>query len=291
MEIKKRKKKKYKHIINEKYYKKNGDNSIMALIPGSLIMMETEKLSARRIKIYRYLLSLMKNTRADRENYYYTNFKDIKNMFNITRYTDIKKELLLLKDIKLNINLEKIQSYSDLLSQVDFIDNNEIRILFPNNIMSMVLNENGFEGIKFAYFDLQLMVNLQSKYSISIFEKIIETFNPEKPYFEIAKIELPLFRQWMGVPQGKLKTIQHLKDRVLKQAQREIGEKTDFTIDYELLKLNGSRVFNFVKITFEYKRNTINKEAKDEAVKKSIMDRGMLDAMIDDRNNNDYFTN
>ncbi len=257
------------------------DKEIKIKLPNDLIMIDTTDLTARRIKIYRYLLSLIKNTKVDSQGFYTTSFLNIKKLYNIHRYEEIKEEIIVLKYIKLEINLEKIISISSLISQIDFLDDNNIKIKFPFNIIDMVLNTKNDKKISFAYFDLHLISKLKSKYSILIFEKILKTYNPKKFYIEIPKYTIELFRKWLGV-ENSLKTIQHLKTNILEVVKAELEEKTDFIFSYELLKEN-SRKYTHIKLLFKHKSKMNTKvPIKDKNLLMPTLDSGKNDSLIEE---------
>jgi plasmid replication initiation protein len=83
----------------------------------------------------------------------------------------------------------------------------------------------------FAKIDLKTIKDLKSKYSVIMYEVLEDYKN-----VNIPKMDLKKFRELMGIEDNQYKLTSDLKKRVFEVIKTEINEKTNFTIDYELIK-------------------------------------------------------
>lgn len=75
-------------------------------------------------------------------------------------------------------------------------------------------------------------------------------------------MKLEDFKSLMGIDENQYKRVADFKRYVFNQIIKDINEKTDFNIDYELYKKN-SRSFNYVR--FNFNKKEVKEEIKDEA--------------------------
>lgn len=101
---------------------------------------------------------------------------------------------------------------------------------------------------EYTPFKLRNVLRLRSEYSMKMYELL-------KQYEKLHKRELSYadLRYVLEIPESKYRQYGHFKDKVLKQAQTELKEKTDLCFTYDEIK-RGRKVVGFV---FHIKKNTL----------------------------------
>lgn len=230
--------------------------------PRELVTVEGQ-MGVRERKVYNTFLGLIERDPEkldiERGKYYYTTMKDIMKLTNITVYKDLKDILLKkLTDTKLRIDLLnkniEINEVVQLIGEIKIINKNEVRLFFTPQIIQMVANKN------YTKLELDILVKLNSKYSLTMYEIIKRYFNSNTSFYTIPDMSLDTFRELMGIEENKMKNLSDIKRYVLNQIKKDINEKTDFQIDYKLYKEN-SRSFNYVRFDFS-KKETAEEIAK-----------------------------
>jgi len=101
---------------------------------------------------------------------------------------------------------------------------------------------------EYTPFKLRNVLRLRSEYSMKMYELL-------KQYEKLHKRELSYadLRYVLDIPETKYRQYGHFKDKVLKQAQTELKEKTDLCFTYDEIK-RGRKVVGFV---FHIKKNQL----------------------------------
>jgi nucleoside diphosphate kinase len=94
------------------------------------------------------------------------------------------------------------------------------------------------ESRVFARLHRQIMFALSSKYSLALYEMIQKRGNMNRTSEEMPIDDL---RNFMGVPNGKLKPWINFKNFAITPAVREVSDLSDFTVTIEPLKGKGKQ--------------------------------------------------
>ena len=105
------------------------------------------------------------------------------------------------------------------------------------------------ESRVFARLHKQIMFALSSKYSLALYEMIQKRGNMSRTYEELTIDE---FRNFLGVPKGKLTTWINFKNFAIKPAVSEVSDLSDFTVSVEPIKGKGKQ-FTGVRLSWERK--------------------------------------
>lgn len=232
--------------------------------PKSLITINGD-MGVRERKVYNTLLSLIEKepfpTDKESGKYYYTSIADIKRITNITAWNELKDVLLnKLPDTKLRIDIlnkdEEKRRVVQLIGEIEIINKNKVKLFFTPTIIQMVKNQN------YTKLEMDVLSRLNSKYSLTMFEVIKRYYVSNTSFYTIPDMKLEDFRSLMGIDEKHYKRIADLKKKVLNQITKDINEKTDFQINYELYKRN-SRSFNYVRFDFSKKEVEENKSEEE----------------------------
>lgn len=232
------------------------EETIMVKKPEPLIYVDGV-MSHRERKVYNFFLSLIKNDTPNSDGFYYTTYSIIQSLFNIKLYEDIEKIIDNLSDIKVNTNIVKNEKRKfHLISEIRTYGKFQIELSFPPSIIKMVKTD---KGLSFAYFNLKIIANFRSRFSVLIYEMIINTYNKTNKYVQIPDLSFYHFQRLVEV--GEKTNLKHyLEHKVLKKAKEEIDTQTNFIFDFEFLRKNGSRKYNYIKLKFKYIPNSSKKE-------------------------------
>lgn len=141
---------------------------------------------------------------------------------------------------------------------------------------------------KFTTYQLENVIQLNSVYSIRVYELLKQYENLKKRTFTIEE-----FRDKVGIEATKYKQYGHLKDKVIHVAQKELAEKTDIEFTFEEVK-KARKVCGLV--FYIKSKSTDNKKQKpkqldftDEMEREEIKDKlrnlevneGRLDYILD----------
>lgn len=160
----------------------------------------------------------------------------------------IKNELKALMEVQ----LESVEKASKdwgvfvLLSQV-VKDGNYLRYEFPSLIREALIKNNFYTTL-----DLMVIKVFQSKYSIALYELAMR-YNK----VEIPKYSLDEFKRIMGCP---FKRFPDIRRFAINPAIREINEKSDIIIDYEITK-KGRKVTD-IKFNIKKKETILPPQPK-----------------------------
>lgn len=228
--------------------------------PRQLITIDG-KMGVRERVVYNTLLQLIEEDKRDNEGYFITNIAHISSMTNIKDYKDLENILLnLLPYTKLRIDIlnkdEEKRRVIQLIGEIEIFNKNEVKLFFTPTIIKMVKNRN------YTKLEMDVLSKLNSKYSLTMYEIIKRYYVSNTSYYTIPDMKLEDFRSLMGIDENQYKRVADFKRYVFNQIIKDINEKTDFNIEYELYKKN-SRSFNYVR--FNFSKKEVKDEIKDEA--------------------------
>lgn len=232
--------------------------------PKSLTTVEG-KMGVRERKVYNSLLSLIEKEpfpEKDTGKYYYTSLNEIAKITNITDWEELRDILLnklpntRLKIDLLNKDLSLKGIVIQLIGAIKPINKTDFKVFFVPDIIELVKNKN------YTKLEMDVLSKLNSKYSLTMFEIIKRYYVSNTSYYTIPDMKLEDFKSLMGIDENQYKRVADFKRYVFNQIIKDINEKTDFNIDYELYKKN-SRSFNYVR--FNFSKKEVKEKIKDEA--------------------------
>lgn len=106
-----------------------------------------------------------------------------------------------------------------------------VRFMFPPGLVP-IFKEPG----RFARLQVELMLRLDSKYAITLYQVLESVANKRSPVLDATVDEI---RVWLKVPEDKLKTWQDLERRALSPALKEINSNPELSgirIDHEIIR-------------------------------------------------------
>jgi Initiator Replication protein len=132
-------------------------------------------------------------------------------------------------------NGEKAVMAGPLLGHVarDYDNNGDLQYEI-SRVMRHVLRSSNH----WAELSRKAVMAFQSRYSLRLYELISLRMRLDKVHSETFPIAD--FRSLFGVPQGKLKTWQNLKEKVIEPAIAEVSHLTGLTVSYEPVKRGRS---------------------------------------------------
>ena len=217
------------------------------------------KLSTIQRKVFNLLIINARNTKPDKNHIYSISLNRLKSYLGIPdndkNNTHLKKRIEEIMKIVVKFDLfHKDTSYNwvaaPLLAGAQ-IKNGVLRYSFSHFLEEKLLNPNIF-----TVLNMYIIKGLSSKYSIALYENIKDFSGSEFP-----EITLDLFRELMGVEKNKYKSISDLKKRVIEPAVKEINQKTDIFISYELRK--EGRKYKYIKFFIKPSTKADKKEIED----------------------------
>jgi plasmid replication initiation protein len=218
--------------------------------PKPLIYIVGEMTKNKRL-IYNYFLTLINEKTANEKGFFFTTISDISTITKIKDYKLLKETLKDLQHTSLHTNILKSERYCSLIGEIQILEENIVKLWFPPTIIDIALMKKDY-----AKINLYDLANFTSKYSITIYEMIRDYHRQNNSKVQIPDLSIQEFRKLMGV-ENKLNTNQKLKERILKQAKKDIEEKTDFLFDYEFIKKFGSGRFNHIRLKFKLKEEDL----------------------------------
>ena len=116
-----------------------------------------------------------------------------------------------------------------------------IKYRFSEDAENLILNSNAFARIK-----RDIMFAMSSRYSLALYEILAKRVNLAHKQVEV--FELEVFRKMLGVLDGKLTRIAHLRERCLDSAFAEVEQLTDIGCSYELIRTG--RFYTHIKVSW-----------------------------------------
>ena len=116
--------------------------------------------------------------------------------------------------------------------------NNQFSYEFPKPILDVIKEPN-----MFVKLDLFVTRGLTSKHSLVLYE-VLKDYKNLKDF----RIDLENFRKLVGLAPKSYPKFPMLKKRVIDVAMKEINEKTDIRISYELEKIGRKTIAIWFKV-------------------------------------------
>lgn len=180
---------------------------------------------------------------------------DYMRVFNVekhTAYESLKNGVEGLLNAKFlyryeNKNNNLAQRGYNLASWVEYVDNEAcVTIKFSPDVVPLVIGLNN----KFTSYELQQIVNLQSRYAVRLYEILIRWRDTGKLIISLEDLRFSL-----GVRSEEYQLMSNFKNRVLDLAVSQVNKYTDIETVYEQKK-NGRKIIGF-EFTFIIKREQI----------------------------------
>lgn len=177
---------------------------------------------------------------------------DYVKVFNVERHTayeSLKNGVKGLLDAKFlyryeNKNNNLAQRGYNLASWVEYVDNEAcVSIKFSPDVVPLIIGLNN----KFTSYELQQIINLQSRYAIRLYEILIRWRDTGKLIISLEDLRFSL-----GVKNEEYQLMSNFKNRVLDLAVSQVNKYTDIETIYEQKK-NGRKIIGF-EFTFTIKR-------------------------------------
>ena len=248
----------------------------MNLKKHSAMIQISNKITLQQRKAYNFLLYNAKELLKKDSNLqsFKTTIPDIKSKSGIkaTDNKQLKKDIRVLQTTLIEFNLlekdEEIWLSMQLLGQVK-INKGDSNIIyhFPPAIREALLKPNVY-----GLVDMAVIKGFDSKYSIALYELLEDYKN-----VSIPKMTIEDFRQLMGI-ENKYNYFGQIREKVISVAIKEINEKTDFKISYDVDSV-GRKV---VAIKFNHTKKSEKKIKKKRDIK------GLLDKALGEIEENDY---
>ena len=142
------------------------------------------------------------------------------------------------------------------VSKISYVDNEAlIRIVFAPDVIPLITRLEKH----FTSYELTQVANLNSRYSLRLYELLIAWRSTGKPpMFQITEL-----RKQLGVEETLYTRIEAFKRRVLNSAIAQINEHTDITVEYEQHK-EGKTITGF---SFSFKQDKVEKPIINKNIK------------------------
>ena len=257
----------------------------MNLKKHSAIIQISNKISLQQRKTYNFLLYNAKELLKKDSNLqsFKTTISEIKRESGIkaTDNRQLKKDIEVLQTTLIQFNLlekdDEIWLSMQLLGQVELKKGDtNITYEFSSRIREALLKPNIY-----GLVDMTIIKGFESKYSIALYELLEDYKNVSIPKMTIEK-----FRQLMGV-ENKYKYFGDIRIKVIEVAIKEINEKTDFRISYDVDTV-GRKV---VAIKFNHTYKKSEKKAKKKRDIKGLINKTLNSATSPKQNNANIETN
>lgn len=129
-----------------------------------------------------------------------------------------------------------------------------VDLIFAPSIVPYITNLEQ----QFTSYDLEQVAELNSKYSVRLYEIIIAW----KGNGKTNQISIEKLRERLGVADDEYQKMELFKRRILDKSLLEINQKTNITLSYEQHK-QGRKIIGFT-FTIKQKPNTKQKKTKDD---------------------------
>lgn len=232
-------------------------------IRGNIVVKSHRLITAKyeyswqALKLANILISLIKKNykkevnqiKMFNENGYVINYNILAELFNINDVKHIKDTLInAINDLDRGKIWIDQNTYVNLISAVKFGVDGEITFYFHNSVEQHLLNL----GKKFASFRLENILNLNTTYSIKLYEFLI--MNKHKGFAKIAIDELKQILQCNG---KSFNNTYNFKRVIIEYSKKIIEENTDINFKYRFIKGNQSKAYKYIEFyDIVYKENT-----------------------------------
>ena len=137
----------------------------------------------------------------------------------------------------------------NLTSWIEYVDKEAcVSVKFSPDVVPLIVGLNK----KFTSYELQQIVNLQSRYAVRLYELLIRWRDTK-----ILKISLEELRFCLGIKKTEYILMSNFKNRVLDLAVRQVNKFTDITTNY-IQKKEGRKIVGF-EFYFTIKQGENNK--------------------------------
>lgn len=184
--------------------------------------------------------------------------RDVKSILGSseTNLKRLKEDLKKLTTVSVEYNImekdKKVWGAFSLLTEVkielDEFGENTVKYKLAEMIENNLVMPNVF-----AKIDLNVIKEIKSKYAVILYE-LLEDYKK----VNVPKMTIEEFRELMGIESDKYKLTADLKKRVIDIAKKEVNEKTNFLVDYELLKV-GKKIVGIQWRIVDYDESKQNK--------------------------------
>lgn len=254
------------------------EQHIKKVTESSLILRQSNKISRsptvpglRQAKAYRYLLMRARDHLLQGE-FHVVYQEELKNFLGSNDWENLKESIEALRKIDVRWDLlpqkgesdELLWGSSPLLADCEIRKDKNGRIYFKYSF-SPKMREELSNPKFFRDFDLNIIREFQSSYSLKFYEFCFSAINPQSNYVMTEFIPKEKFWELLGLKEGEYKNYYNFKSRVIKPALKEVNELTDLQIDIERVKRGPSR-YDF---RFKIKRQAVQTRLKldDEKMK------------------------
>lgn len=140
----------------------------------------------------------------------------------------------------------------NLTSWIEYVDKEAcVSVKFSPDVVPLIVGLNK----KFTSYELQQIVNLQSRYAVRLYELLIRWRDTK-----ILKISLEELRFCLGIKKTEYILMSNFKNRVLDLAVQQVNKFTDITTNY-IQKKEGRKIVGF-EFYFTIKQDENNKSSK-----------------------------
>lgn len=140
----------------------------------------------------------------------------------------------------------------NLTSWIEYVDKEAcVSVKFSPDVVPLIVGLNK----KFTSYELQQIVNLQSRYAVRLYELLIRWRDTK-----ILKISLEELRFCLGIKKTEYILMSNFKNRVLDLAVQQVNKFTDITTNY-IQKKEGRKIVSF-EFYFTIKQGENNKSSK-----------------------------
>lgn len=259
------------------------EENIKKVTETRLILRQSNKISRsptvpglRQAKAYRYLLMRARDHLLQ-EDYHVVYQEELKHFLGSNDWENLKESIEALRKIDVRWDLlpqkgesdELLWGSSPLLADCEIRKDKNGRIYFKYSF-SPKMKEELSNPKFFRDFDLNIIREFQSSYSLKFYEFCYSAINPQSNYVMTEFIPKEKFWELLGLKDGEYKNYYNFKSRVIKPAIKEVNELTDLQIELERIKRGPSK-YDF---RFKIKRQAVQTRLKlDDLKLKSVYDR------------------
>ncbi len=259
------------------------DRHIKKVLETKLILRQSNKISRsptvpglRQAKAYRYLL-MRAREHLLQEDYHIVYQEELKSFLGSNDWENLKESIEALRKIDVRWDLlpqkgesdELLWGSSPLLADCEIRKDKNGKIYFKYSF-SPKMKEELSNPKFFRDFDLNIIREFQSSYSLKFYEFCYSAINPKSNYIVTEFIPKEKFWELLGLGEGEYKNFHNFKSRVMWPAVKEVNELTDLQIELERVK-KGPMQYQF---RFIIKRKAVQTRLKlDDEKLKGVHDR------------------
>jgi hypothetical protein len=199
------------------------------IVKSNNLIEASYRLTTQEQRIILFVASMMKPEDEDFQEYYIEiqSFMDLIGVSGHSKYKEIKEITKKLRER--TIVIKNLQENSEF--QVGWVSsfkyyNREgyVKIRLDPELMPYFLKLKE----RFTQYHLKNVIKLKSSYSIRVYELLKQYEKVKERYFE-----LPALKKILGIKPGEYKLYGDFNRKVLKNAQKELEEKTDLKFSYK----------------------------------------------------------